>query len=169
MRAVGYRTAGGPGVLEDLELPVPEPGPRDLLVRVEAVSVNPVDVKTRAGDDPGGRPRVLGFDAAGVVSAVGAEVSLFAPGDEVYYAGAIDRPGSDQQLHLVDERLAGRRPRTLTPAAAAALPLTAITAWETLFDTMTAELGPIGAEQLRKAHEMVEDGHMTGKVVVAGF
>ncbi|MFG2037826.1 zinc-binding alcohol dehydrogenase family protein [Dactylosporangium sp. NPDC048998] len=140
MRAVGYRTAGGPAVLEDFELPVPEPGPRDLLVRVEAVSVNPVDVKVRASADPGGTPRVLGFDAAGVVTAVGNEVSLFSPGDEVYYAGSIGRPGTDQQFHLVDERIAGRRPRSLTFAAAAALPLTTITAWETLFDRF--RLGP---------------------------
>ncbi|GAA3274464.1 zinc-binding alcohol dehydrogenase family protein [Dactylosporangium vinaceum] len=134
MRAVGYRTPGGPSVLEDLELAAPTPGPRDLLVRVEAVSVNPVDVKVRAGTDPGGEPRVLGFDAAGVVQAVGAEVTLFAPGDEVYYAGSIDRPGTNQELHLVDERIAGRKPVSLGFAEAAALPLTAITAWETLFD-----------------------------------
>ncbi|UWZ49287.1 zinc-binding alcohol dehydrogenase family protein [Dactylosporangium matsuzakiense] len=134
MRAVGYRTPGGPSVLEDLELAAPTPGPRDLLVRVEAVSVNPVDVKVRAGTDPGSEPRVLGFDAAGVVQAVGAEVTLFAPGDEVYYAGSIDRPGTNQELHLVDERIAGRKPVSLGFAEAAALPLTAITAWETLFD-----------------------------------
>ncbi|WP_433055305.1 zinc-binding alcohol dehydrogenase family protein [Dactylosporangium sp. CS-033363] len=140
MRAVGYRTAGAPGVLEDLELPAPEPGPRDLLVRVEAVSVNPADVKLRASADPGPRPRVLGFDAAGTVEAVGAEVTLFAPGDAVYYAGSIDRPGSNQQLHLVDERIAGRKPSSLGFPEAAALPLTTITAWETLFDRF--RLGP---------------------------
>ncbi|WP_432984456.1 zinc-binding alcohol dehydrogenase family protein [Dactylosporangium sp. CA-233914] len=140
MRAVGYRTAGGPAVLEDLELPVPEPGPHDLLVRVEAVSVNPADVKLRAGADPGGKARVLGFDAAGVVEAVGGEVTLFSPGDEVYYAGSIDRPGSNQRLHLVDERIAGRKPASLGFAEAAALPLTTITAWETLFDRF--RLGP---------------------------
>jgi zinc-binding alcohol dehydrogenase family protein len=140
MQAVGYRTAGGPAVLADLELPVPTPGPRDLLVRVEAVSVNPVDVKLRAGADPGSQPRVLGFDAAGVVEAVGAGVGLFAPGDEVYYAGSIDRPGTNQRLHLVDERIAGRKPATLSLPEAAALPLTTITAWETLFDRF--RLGP---------------------------
>ncbi|MFI5906127.1 zinc-binding alcohol dehydrogenase family protein [Dactylosporangium sp. NPDC051541] len=144
MRAVGYRTAGGPGVLEDLELPAPAPGPRDLLVRVAAVSVNPVDVKVRAGGDPGAEPRVLGFDAAGIVEAVGAEVTLFAPGDEVYYAGTIDRPGTNQQLHLVDERIAGRKPVSLSFAEAAALPLTTITAWETLFDRFRLDADSTG-------------------------
>lgn len=137
MRAVGYRTPlpiSDPASLEDLEVPVPEPGPRDLLVRVEAVSVNPVDVKVRAAADPGGEPRILGFDAAGVVVAAGADVTLFSPGDEVYYAGSIGRPGSDAQFHLVDERITGHKPRSLTFAQAAALPLTTITAWEALFD-----------------------------------
>ena len=137
MRAVGYRKPlpiSDPASLEDLEVPVPEPGPRDLLVRVEAVSVNPVDVKVRASADPGGEPRILGFDAAGVVVAAGADVTLFSPGDEVYYAGSIGRPGSDAQFHLVDERITGHKPRRLTFAQAAALPLTTITAWETLFD-----------------------------------
>ena len=137
MRAVGYREPlpiADPASLEDLEVPVPEPGPRDLLVRVEAVSVNPVDVKVRASTDPGREPKILGWDAAGVVEAAGADVTLFAPGDEVYYAGSIDRPGTDAQLHVVDERIAGHKPRGLTFAQAAALPLTTITAWETLFD-----------------------------------
>jgi NADPH:quinone reductase len=137
MRAVGYRKplpSSDPASLEDLEVPVPEPGPRDLLVRVEAVSVNPVDVKLRASADPGREPRILGFDAAGVVVATGADVTLFAPGDEVYYAGSINRPGTDAQFHAVDERVVGHKPRGLTFAQAAALPLTTITAWETLFD-----------------------------------
>jgi NADPH:quinone reductase len=137
MRAVGYRKPlpiSDPASLEDLEVPVPEPGPRDLLVRVEAVSVNPVDVKTRASADPGGEPKILGYDAAGVVVATGADVALFSPGDEVYYAGAINRPGTDAQFHVVDERIVGHKPRSLTFAQAAALPLTTITAWEALFD-----------------------------------
>ncbi len=137
MRAVGYRKPlpiADPASLEDLEVPVPEPGPHDLLVRVEAVSVNPVDVKVRASTDPGREPKILGWDAAGVVEAAGADVTLFAPGDEVYYAGSIDRPGTDAQLHAVDERIVGHKPRGLTFAQAAALPLTTITAWETLFD-----------------------------------
>ncbi|MFD4192255.1 MULTISPECIES: zinc-binding alcohol dehydrogenase family protein [Amycolatopsis] len=137
MRAVAYRKSlpvTDPAALEDVELPVPEPGPHDLLVRVEAVSVNPVDTKVRAGSDPGGEPRVLGFDAAGVVTATGAEVTLFRPGDEVYYAGTIDRPGTNAEYHVVDERIVGPKPRSLSFAQAAALPLTTITAYETLHD-----------------------------------
>lgn len=115
------------------EIPAPEPGPHDLLVEVEAVSVNPVDVKLRA-EAPADGFRVLGFDAAGTVRAAGSEVTLFSPGDEVFYAGSIDRPGTNQKLHTVDERIVGRKPSSLSFAEAAALPLTTITAWETLFD-----------------------------------
>ncbi|WP_374013402.1 zinc-binding alcohol dehydrogenase family protein [Pseudoxanthomonas koreensis] len=132
-----YLPVDHPSALEDVELPRPEPGQQDLLVRVEAVSVNPVDTKLRApGPPPESRPRVLGFDAAGVVEAVGPGVSLFQPGDEVYYAGDITRPGCNAQYHLVDERLAGAKPTTLDFAAAAALPLTTLTAWELLFERM---------------------------------
>jgi NADPH:quinone reductase len=137
MRAVGYRKPlpiSDPASLEDLEIPVPEPGPRDLLVRVEAVSVNPVDVKVRATTDPGGEPKILGYDAAGVVVATGSDVALFSPGDEVYYAGTINRPGTDAQFQVVDERIVGHKPRSLDFGQAAALPLTTITAWESLFD-----------------------------------
>ncbi len=137
MRAVAYHRplpSRNPESLVDIELPVPEPGPYDLLVRVEAVSVNPVDVKVRSGSDPGGVPRVLGYDAAGVVVAVGSAVTRFEIGDEVYYAGSIDRPGTNAQYHLVDERITGHMPTSLGFAAAAALPLTTITAWESLFD-----------------------------------
>ncbi|MDR3536821.1 MAG: zinc-binding alcohol dehydrogenase family protein [Acetobacteraceae bacterium] len=138
MKAVGYRAPhpiNHPEALLDLELPVPEPGPRDLRVAVRAVSVNPVDVKLRAAAaPPAGQPRVLGFDAAGVVDAVGAEVSLFRPGDAVFYAGGVDRPGSNAEFQLVDERIVGRKPASLDFLHAAALPLTALTAWEMLFD-----------------------------------
>jgi zinc-binding alcohol dehydrogenase family protein len=137
MTAIGYRRSLAitePDSLAALELPVPRPGPHDLLVRVHAVSVNPVDVKVRAGVDPGGEPKVLGYDAAGVVEAVGPEVSLFEVGDEVYYAGNITRPGTNSEFHLVDERITGHKPASLDFASAAALPLTGITAWETLFD-----------------------------------
>lgn len=137
MTAIGYRTSlpiTDPDSLVSLELPVPAPGPHDLLVRVAAVSVNPADVKVRADSDPGGEPKVLGFDAAGVVEAVGPEVTLFGLGDEVYYAGSIGRPGTNSEYHLVDERITGHKPATLDFASAAALPLTSITAWETLFD-----------------------------------
>jgi NADPH:quinone reductase len=139
MRAVGYRKnlpVSDPSSLLDLEVPVPTPGPHDLRVRVEAVSVNPVDVKVRKGADPGGEPRILGFDAAGVVESVGTAVTLFKPGDEVWYAGSIARPGTNSELHLVDERIVGLKPASLDFAAAAALPLTALTAWESLFDRL---------------------------------
>ena len=137
MRAVGYRTAlpiEDEQSLLDVELPVPTPGPRDLLVQVEAISVNPVDYKVRRNADPGGQVRVLGWDAAGTVVAVGDEVELFSVGDEVYYAGALERPGTNAQFHAVDERLVGRKPTTLSFTEAAALPLTALTAWEGLFE-----------------------------------
>jgi zinc-binding alcohol dehydrogenase family protein len=140
MFAIGYRTplpVTDPDCLVELDLPKPEPGPRDLRVAVRAVSVNPVDVKRRGGAaPPPGEARILGFDAAGIVEAVGAEVTLFRPGDEVFYAGAIDRPGSNAEYQLVDERIVGPKPRSLDFAAAAALPLTAITAWELLFDRL---------------------------------
>jgi NADPH2:quinone reductase len=125
--------------LADIELPKPTPGPRDLLVKVEAVSVNPVDTKQRKTDTPA--PRVLGWDAAGTVAAVGAQVTLFKPGDAVYYAGDVTRPGCDSEFHLVDERIAGRKPQSLDWAHAAAVPLTAITAWEAFFDRMKVVTG----------------------------
>lgn len=132
--------------LLDVELPVPEPGPQDLLVRVEAISVNPVDTKVRAPKSKvEATPRVLGWDVAGVVERVGAQVSLFQPGDAVYYAGDITRPGGNAQFHLVDERIVGRKPRTLDFAQAAALPLTTITAYEALFERLG--LDPDGADR----------------------
>ncbi|HEY0260659.1 MAG TPA: zinc-binding alcohol dehydrogenase family protein [Lacisediminihabitans sp.] len=139
MHAIGYTTnlpATDRDALVDLELPVPSPARHDLLVAVFAVSVNPADVKLRAGSAPGGEARILGFDAAGVVRAVGDGVTLFAPGDEVYYAGSVDRPGSDAEFQLVDERLVGRKPATLSFEDAAAMPLTTITAWEVLFERL---------------------------------
>ena len=135
MRAVGYRKnlpVIDPESLIDAELPVPVPGPHDLLVRVEAVSVNPADVKIRAGHDPGGQFKVLGFDAAGTVTATGDLVSRFKPGDQVWYAGSVGRQGTNAEYHLVDEHITGPKPESLTFAEAAALPLTVITAWEAL-------------------------------------
>ena len=121
--------------LLDLELPDPVPSGRDLLVQVKAVSVNPVDTKARKRSVPkAGDIKILGYDAAGVVVATGAETSLFKPGDEVYYAGSTERPGSNAELQLVDERIVGRKPASIGFAEAAALPLTSITAWELLFD-----------------------------------
>lgn len=140
MRAVAFKTPGPidrEDALVDIALPDPAPGPHDLLVRVHAVSVNPVDVKVRGGMRPGADDwRILGYDAAGEVVAVGAEVSGFAPGDAVWYAGQIDRPGSNAELQCVDHRIAAKKPETLDWAAAAAMPLTTITAWEALFDKL---------------------------------
>ncbi|MDF1705486.1 MAG: zinc-binding alcohol dehydrogenase family protein [Aeromicrobium sp.] len=127
--------ATDPEALVDVVLDAPSPGPHDLVVDVRAVSVNPVDVKVRLGGDPDGE-RVLGFDASGIVRDVGRAVTLFQPGDEVWYAGDISRPGSNAALHLVDERIVGPKPTTLSFTEAAALPLTAITAWESLFDKL---------------------------------
>jgi len=140
MKAVGYRNAGPVSdsqALEDITLPVPVPTGRDIRVAVRAVSVNPVDTKVRRGvAPPPGEHKVVGWDAAGVVDAVGPEATLFKPGDEVFYAGSLDRPGTNSALHIVDERIVGRKPRNLNFAEAAALPLTAITAWEALFDRL---------------------------------
>lgn len=145
MKAIGYRRSlpiTDPAALEDIELPTPVPQPRDLLVRVSAVSVNPVDTKVRRNRKPAdGQVEVLGWDAVGVVEAVGNDVSLFQPGDRVYYAGAINRPGTNSELHLVDERIVARAPQSLDDAAAAALPLTAITAYELVFDRLRIAKG----------------------------
>ncbi|BFO55203.1 zinc-binding alcohol dehydrogenase family protein [Acidovorax sacchari] len=145
MKAIGYYRnlpISDADALVDLTLPDPVPGEHDLLVEVRAVSVNPVDVKIRAGVAPeAGQPKVIGWDAAGVVRAVGRSVTLFQPGDRVWYAGSLKRPGTNSELHLVDERIAGRMPQTLDFAAAAALPLTTITAWELLFDRLGIQEG----------------------------
>ena len=138
MRAVAFTRSldvSDPDALSDIEVPRPSPTGNDILVEVRAVSVNPVDGKIRAGGDSS-EPRVLGFDAAGVVVEVGDAVTLFAPGDEVWYAGDSSRPGTNSELHLVDERIVSRKPTTMRFAEAAALPLTAITAWEGLFDKL---------------------------------
>ncbi len=132
-----YLPIGDPESLQDVELPQPVASGRDLLVRIEAVSVNPVDTKIRSPKPQvEAQPKVLGYDAAGVVEAVGEDVTLFRPGDEVYYVGDVTRSGTNAQFHLVDERVVGRKPATLDFAQAAALPLTTITAWELLFDRM---------------------------------
>jgi NADPH2:quinone reductase len=139
MRAVAYRKSlpiAADDALVDVELDRPKAAGRDLLVEVKAISVNPVDYKVRLRADPGGEPKVLGFDAAGTVVETGSGVTLFKPGDEAYYAGTIVRPGTNAEFHLVDERIVGRKPKKLGFAAAAALPLTSITAWELLFDRL---------------------------------
>ena len=149
MKAVGYVQSlpiADPQSLFDFEAPAPTPGPRDLLVRVKAISVNPVDTKVRLRrQGTAEAPVILGWDAAGIVEAVGEKVSLFRPGDEVYYAGSIARPGTNSELHTVDERIVALKPKTLGFAEAAALPLTAITAWEGLFDRLHIPVGKGGA------------------------
>ena len=123
--------------LQDTELPDPVPGLRDLLVEVKAISVNPVDTKIRSSSQPPeGQWSILGWDAVGTVRAVGDQVTRFRPGDRVWYAGAINRPGANAELHVVDERIAALAPTSLSDAQAAALPLTGITAWEMLFDRL---------------------------------
>ncbi|TCN43487.1 zinc-binding alcohol dehydrogenase family protein [Shinella granuli] len=149
MRAIGYenpQSIDATTALVDIDLPRPEPTGRDILVEVKAVSVNPVDTKIRASAkaEPG-QWRVLGWDAAGIVTAVGPQASLFKPGDTVFYAGAINRPGTNAEYHLVDERIVGNKPASLDFPAAAALPLTSITAWEMLFDRLDVTRPVAGA------------------------
>ena len=140
MKAVGlYRNlpSDDPESLVDVEIPKPAPAGRELLVEVRAISVNPVDYKVRARPDPNlPGPRILGWDVAGVVREVGPSAQLFKPGHEVYYAGSINKPGGNSEFHVVDERIVGHKPRKLGFAAAAALPLTTLTAWEGLFDQL---------------------------------
>lgn len=135
MKAFGYRAAGAADTLEIIDADRPKVRPRDLLVEVRGVSVNPVDVKLRAAVQPEGGARILGFDAAGVVVAVGDTVTGYAVGDEVFYAGDVTRAGTNAALHAVDERIVGRKPASLDFAEAAGLPLTTITAWEMLFES----------------------------------
>lgn len=123
-----------PDSLQDVEIPVPELRPHDVLVRVHAVSVNPVDIKRRGTLDPSTMPVILGFDAAGTIEAVGPEVSTLGIGDEVWYAGDVSRPGTNAEFHAVDERIVSRKPKSLSFKDSAALPLTTITAWEALFE-----------------------------------
>lgn len=140
MKAIGYQQSlpvEQPASLIDIHLPDPSPAGHDLLVEIHAVSVNPVDTKIRRNVSPeNGELKVLGWDAAGIVRAVGDKVTLFKPGDRVMYAGSLLRPGTNSELHLVDERIVGHMPASLDFAAAAALPLTGITAWEMLFDRL---------------------------------
>jgi len=145
MKAVGYYRSlpiDQDEALIDLEIAKPAPGGRDLLVKIEAVSVNPVDVKTRmraAGAE--GKPKILGYDGAGTVAEIGPDCCLFKPGDTVFYAGSNIRQGTNQEFHLVDERIVGTMPKSLSFAQAAALPLTSITAWEMLFDRLEIRIG----------------------------
>src|SRR3954471_23626572 len=145
MKAVGYKKSlplEDATSLIDFETGKPEPQGRDIRVAVKAVSANPVDYKVRKrAAPPEGETKILGYDAAGIVEAVGPEVSLFKAGDEVFYAGSILRQGTNSEFHLVDERIVGRKPGTLSFTQAAALPLTSITAWELLFDRLGVQPG----------------------------
>jgi len=145
MKAVGYKkslSVDDADSLIDFEVAKPEPRGRDIRVAVKAISANPVDYKVRKrAAPPEGETKILGYDAAGIVDAVGPDVTLFGVGDEVFYAGSIQRQGTNSEFHLVDERIVGRKPQTLSFAQAAALPLTSITAWELLFDRLGAVPG----------------------------
>lgn len=147
MRAIGYQTPlpiSDDLSLVDIELPRPVPQGRDLLVEIKAVSVNPVDTKVRSSAKPDGQDwKVLGYDAAGVVVETGPDVSRFKAGDEVFYAGSIARPGTNAQFHLVDERIVGPKPKSLSWSQAAAMPLTSITAWEALFERLDIRGKPV--------------------------
>jgi zinc-binding alcohol dehydrogenase family protein len=140
MKAVGayqYVALSDPQSLVDLYIEKPIPTGRDLLVKVKAISVNPADLGVREKHNyEEESPKILGWDVAGIVEQVGAECQLFKPGDEIYYAGSVTRPGGNSEFHLVDERIAGNKPKSLDFAQAAALPLTSITAWEGLYDRL---------------------------------
>lgn len=147
MKAVIYKESlaiENPDSLMDSQVPIPVATKRDILVKINAIAVNPVDYKVRQNRDPLGEATILGWDATGVVQAVGEQVTLFKPGDEVFYAGDITRPGSYAEYQLVDERIVGHKPQSISPMEAAALPLTSITAWELLFDRF----------QLKKQHDV---------------
>lgn len=140
MKAVGFRTSlpiSAANSFIDFETEKPTPKGRELLVKINAIAVNPVDYKIRqnaAKDTELAEPKIIGWDACGVVEAVGNEVSLFKVGDEVYYAGDITKPGSNAEYQVIDERIVGKKPKSLSIEAAAAMPLTVLTAWEILFD-----------------------------------
>ena len=152
MKAIGYTNRGpisAETAVVEFETDRPQPGPKDLLVEVRGISVNPVDVKVRANrQPPAGEPLILGFDASGIVKEVGGETTRFKAGDEVFYAGDISRPGTNAEFHVVDERIVGRKPSTLGFAEAAAMPLTSITAWEILFDSFNLSEGEGAGESL---------------------
>ena len=144
MKAIGYQKAGAltaDGPLEDITIPTPELRPHDVLVQVKGISINPVDSKIRTNVSPETGHKVIGFDACGTITAVGAEVTLYQIGDDVFYSGDLTRPGTNSEFHAVDERIIGKKPATLDYEEAAALPLTAITAWEMLFDSLRLSEG----------------------------
>lgn len=140
MKAIGYYHSlpiENKDALVDLVLPIPQASDHDILVEVKAIAVNPVDTKIRRNVQPqGDTPKILGWDAAGIVTEVGSKVTLFKPGDEVWYAGDLTRPGTNSEFHLVDERIVAKKPKSLSFREAAALPLTSLTSWELLFDRL---------------------------------
>jgi zinc-binding alcohol dehydrogenase family protein len=164
MKAISYARPGQASVLQDTDIARPVPGPRDLLVAVKAVSVNPVDALLRKNVAPAsGELKTLGFDAAGVVDAIGPDVTLYKVGDEVYYSGVIGRPGTNSEFHLVDERIVGRKPSTLSFGDAAALPLTALTAWELLFERLAV---PSGGQHTGDALLVINGAGGVGSILV---
>ncbi len=155
--------------LQAIEVPVPSPQAHELLVEIKAVAVNPVDIKVRQRVTPEpGQYKTLGWDATGIVREAGERVTLFKPGDEVWYAGSIARDGCFSEFHLVDERITGLKPKSLSYAESAALPLTGITAWELLFDRLHVQpetsgtlliigaAGGVGSLLTQLAHHMTE-------------
>ena len=151
MKAIGYKQAGAidaPDSLIEFEADMPQLGPYDLLVEVRGVSVNPVDVKVRSMMSPESGMKIIGYDAAGIVRAVGSDVRKFKIGDEVYYAGDFTRAGTNAEFHAVDERIVGKKPQSLGFAEAAGFPLTSITAWEILFDSFALREGEGKGESL---------------------
>jgi len=203
MKAVGYKKSlpiEAADALIDFKAAKPEPRGCDIRVAVSAISANPVDYKVRKrAAPPEGETKILGYDAAGIVDAVGPDVTLFRAGDEVFYAGSIQRQGTNSEFHLVDERIVGRKPKTLSFAQAAALPLTSITAWESMFTrssfqtpdmiaqhyllndvadlidkgvlrtTLDQAFGTINAANLKRAHALLESGKSRGKIVLEGW
>ncbi len=153
MKAIGYTHSldiNEPNALMDLEIDKPSASGRDLLIKISAIAVNPVDYKIRQRVNPeGGEPKILGWDAVGEVVDIGSDVTKFAVGDRVYYAGDLTRPGSNAEFQLVDERIVGKAPKSLSDSDAAALPLTTITAYELLFDHLKLK------QQSEKSEEVV--------------
>ena len=153
MKAIGYNHSLGinePNALVDIDIEKPSASGRDLLVKISAIAVNPVDYKIRHRVNPnGGDPKILGWDAVGEIVDIGADVTEFAVGDRVYYAGDLTRAGSNAEFQLVDERIVGKAPKSLSDSDAAALPLTTITAYELLFDHLALR------QQSEKSDEVV--------------
>jgi zinc-binding alcohol dehydrogenase family protein len=167
MKAVGfYRNLPitDDEALVDIALPEPQVGERDLFIQVKAISVNPADVKQRQNVPPAeGHAKVVGYDAVGTVIAVGSKATFFKPGDEVFYAGAVNRPGTYAEFHAVDERVVGRKPATLSDVEAAALPLTSLTAWELLFDRLRV---PYGTKRSNDAILIINGAGGVGSILI---